>query len=309
MAGTVGVMVLVSLPDQSWIDDLGPIDGVEMLVWDPREDPPDDDIEVMVAPYLDEGQAAAALAEKPSVRLLQLLTAGYDSVAGRMPEGVALANARGLHDTATAELALGLIIAAQRRIDDAVRHQATGEWTDLTFAPGLADRQVTLVGYGSVGAAVVRRLLACEADVTAVASRARDGDDLVDQVHGIDELPDLLPGTEILVVVTPLTEHTRHLVDDETLAALPDDALVVNVGRGPVLDTDAALRHAGRLRFALDVTDPEPLPPEHPLWSAPGVLITPHVGGASQAFRPRALALLREQLTRLGRGEEPLHLV
>ena len=134
-----------------------------------------------------------------------------------------------------------------------------------------------------------------------MASRPRSGDDLVPAVHGIDDLPDLLPEHDVVVVVVPLTESTRGLVDDSFLSALADDSLVVNVARGQVADTDALLRHAGRLRLALDVTDPEPLPQDHPLWTAPGVLITPHVGGVSTAFRPRAVRMLREQLGR-GRG-------
>jgi phosphoglycerate dehydrogenase-like enzyme len=138
--------------------------------------------------------------------------------------------------------------------------------------------------------------------VTAVASHGRD-DDLVGRVHGIDELAGLLPEQDVVVVLVPLSDATRGLLDDDTLALLPDGALVVNVARGPVLDTGAVLRHAGRLRFALDVTDPEPLPDRHPLWDAPGVLITPHVAGGTTAMLPRIAALVRAQLVRLVAGE------
>ena len=135
--------------------------------------------------------------------------------------------------------------------------------------PSLAGSRVLIVGYGSVGRAIARRFDAFEVTLTAVASRARAGDDLVDAVHGIDELPELLPDQDVVVVIVPLNDSTHRLVDEAFLEAMPDGSLLVNVARGPVADTDALVRHAGRLRIALDVTDPEPLPDGHPLWSAP----------------------------------------
>jgi phosphoglycerate dehydrogenase-like enzyme len=164
---------------------------------------------------------------------------------------------------------------------------------------------VLVIGYGSVGRAVVQRLLPFEVEVTAVASRAREGDDLVAAVHGGDELPQLLPRHDVVIVIVPLSEATRGLVDATFLAAMPDGALLVNVARGPVVDTDALLAEtsSGRLLAALDVTDPEPLPPDHPLWTSPGVLVSPHVGGATSAFRPRAVRLLRGQLRAYAAGE------
>lgn len=144
-----------------------------------------------------------------------------------------------------------------------------------------------------------------------MASRARVGDDLVQQIHGTDELADLLPHQDVVIVVVPLSDATRYLVGAQFLSALPDDSLVVNVARGAVIDTDALIREcaSGRLTAALDVTDPEPLPQGHPLWSTRGVLITPHVGGATTAFQPRALSFLRAELTRFGLGEELSHVV
>jgi phosphoglycerate dehydrogenase-like enzyme len=142
-----------------------------------------------------------------------------------------------------------------------------------------------------------------------VPPRARDEGNV--HVHGIDELPALLPDAEIVVIGTPLTDATRHLVDDAFLSALPDGALVVNIARGAVADTDAVLKHAraGRLRFALDVTDPEPLPQGHPLFTLPNVLISPHIGGASTAMMPRMARLLRRQIERMLAGEPPLNVV
>lgn len=302
-------MTVVSFPDPSWRDDVGPLDGIEPVLWDPREPVPDRPVEVVIAPYLRPAAELAAVAGMPSVRLVQLLTAGFDGALEAVPDTVAVANAAGVHDASTAELAVGLALAALRGIPEAVRAGDRGEWLRMAGRRALADRRVLIVGYGSVGRAIAARLRPFEVGITAVASRARVGDDLVERVHGALDLPDLLPAHDVVILAVPLTDATRGLVGEDFLAAVPDGALVVNVARGQVADTDAVMRHAGRLAFALDVTDPEPLPADHPLWSAPDVLITPHVGGATSAFRPRAVALLRDQLARLADGRPPLHLV
>ena len=153
------------------------------------------------------------------------------------------------------------------------------------------------------------RLAPFEVELTVVASRARVEDGM--PVHGVDELAELLPSTEILIVTLPGGESTRHIVDDGVLSALPDGALLVNVGRGALIDTDALVDHVarGRLRSALDVTDPEPLPEDHPLWSLPGSLVVPHVGGASSAMKPRTVRLIRNQIKRMLGGEPPLNVV
>ena len=301
--------LVASFPDEQWLDAVGPVDGVTSVVWAPEGPVPEEDVDVYVAPYMGGPDQVAVVAEKPSVRLVQLLSAGYDNVVPVLPEGVALANAAGVHDDSTAELAVGLALASLRGIDDAARDMTKGEWPGRRVRRSLADSRVLVVGYGSIGRAIARRLGSFEVSLTAVASRARGGDDLVERVHGIDELPGLLPDHDVVVLVVPLTDDTRHLVDDDFLSALADGSLVVNVARGPVVDTDAMLRHAGRLSFALDVTDPEPLPADHPLWSAPGVLVTPHVGGVTTAFRPRAVRLLRRQLEALVGGGDPLDVV
>ncbi|GAB3585792.1 2-hydroxyacid dehydrogenase [Calidifontibacter terrae] len=291
-------VTVVSLPQANFIEALGDLPGIELVEWDMTGPAPRDDIELVVPPYLSDPRRLARLAEVGSLRAVQLATAGYEHALPYLPSGVALANGRGVHDTSTAELAIGLAIAAQRGIAESVRAAEKGEWLRMAGRPSLADREVLVVGYGSIGREIVRRMDVLEAHCTVVASRARAGDDLVDTVHGIDELPDLLPAAEVVVLILPLTDASRHLVDDTFLAALPDDALIVNVARGGVVDTDALVRAcaSGRIRAALDVTDPEPLPQDHPLWTTPGVLITPHIGGASTAFDPRLLRLLREQL-------------
>jgi phosphoglycerate dehydrogenase-like enzyme len=246
------------------------------------------------------------------VRVVQTLTAGVDhmlpAVPG-LPAGAVLCNAGELHNTSTAELALALALAAQRDIPGAVRAQDEGRWTPA-IRPSLADRRVLIVGYGGIGAAIEDRLRPFEvAEVIRVASRARTGER--GPVHGVDELPGLLPRAEIVIFTTPLTEATRGLADAGFLARMPDGALLINVARGAVVDTRALLAEtaSGRLRAALDVTDPEPLPADHPLWRTPGVLITPHVGGPSTAFRPRAERLLHAQLARFAANEPLRHIV
>ncbi|GAA2464112.1 2-hydroxyacid dehydrogenase [Streptomyces macrosporus] len=258
-------------------------------------------------PYL-KGQAVAVrpLAHMANVRVVQTLTAGVDHMEPALPQlprGALLCNARGVHETSTAELALTLALAALRDIPGFVRAQDAGEWRQ-GFRPALADRTALIVGYGSIGGAIEERLVPFEPGaVLRVARTARTAPR--GPVHALADLPRLLPEADVVFLVTPLTEATRGLVDASFLARMKDGALLVNVARGAVVDTDALLAEleAGRLRAALDVTDPEPLPPGHPLWRAPGVLITPHVGGPSSAFAPRARRLLRAQVRRFAAGE------
>ncbi len=300
--------LIVSVPDARLANAVGDLpDGVELLEWDFESAPPRPHIDLVVPPYMGASNKLGRLAEVSS-RLVQSQSIGYDGVDELLPEGVTFANASTVHETATAELALALTLAAQRGLPEFVRNAESGTWKSRML-PGLADRRVLILGYGGVGRAIEDRLLPFETTVVRVASRARTDDR--GTVHGVDELPDLLPEVDILVVVTPLTPATTGLVDEALLSALPDGALVVNVGRGPVADTDALVRHAteGRIRLALDVTDPEPLPQDHPLWSLPNVLISPHVGGASGAMLPRMAALVRRQIDHLLADEEPENIV
>lgn len=300
--------LVVSVPEQDYADRLADLtaDGrVELVVWDMHgPHPRGAEIRFAVVPYMTRLRLAEVTPGLDALEALQLQSAGYEQFADDVPPGVALCNAAGVHDASTAELALALALASIREIPEFAAAQARGEWKPLVLRRSLADRRVLVLGYGNIGRAVVRRLLPFEVSVTAVASRARAGDDLVDAVHGIDELPDLLPEHDVVVVIVPLTDATRGLVDAKVLALLPDGAVVVNVARGPVVDTDALVAECatGRLRAGLDVTDPEPLPAEHPLWTTPGVLLTPHVGGATDAMRPRAIALVRRQVEALRDG-------
>ncbi len=295
----------MTLPDRSWLDGLGPVEGLEIVPWDLHATPARaDEIEVVVPPYLDSAVDLSHLAALPLLSVVQLLTAGYESVAPHVPDGIRLCNAAGVHDASTAELALALTLASLRGIPEFVVAQQDSTWLPIREWPALADRKVLVVGYGNVGRAIVERLLPFEVDVAVVASRSRDGDDLVEIVHGIDELPQLLPAADVVILIVPLTASTTGLADAAFLAAMPDGSLLVNVARGKVVDTDALLAEtrSGRLRAALDVTDPEPLPADHPLWQTPGVLVSPHVGGASSAFLPRARRLVRAQLEAYAAG-------
>lgn len=253
------------------------------------------DVEFFVTPYATTPEALVVTAQMPQLKVMQTLTAGFEHALPYLPEGVTLCNATGVHDASTAELALALMLASLRRIPEFVRAQDQHEWRPGAYE-SLADKHVLIVGYGSIGAAIERRLLPFETTVTRVARTARPSDD----VHGVADLMSLLPHADVVVLVTPLTPQTRHLVDDDFLQRMKPGALLVNVARGGVVDTDALARALGthHIAAALDVTDPEPLPPDHPLWSAPGLLISPHVGGNTSAFFPRARKLVHEQVAR-----------
>ena len=297
-------MPLISLPDQEWIDLVGPVGGVETVPWNMMQEPPrGDEITFVVPPYFAPSEWGR-LASLPALRVVQLLSAGYDNVLSAIPAGVRLANAAGVHDASTAELAVTLTLSSLRGIPEFVAAQGRSQWLSLGFRPALADKRVLILGYGGIGVAIARRLSAFEVKLTAVASRARGGDELVASVHGVDELPTLLSENDVVIVIVPLSEATTGLVDRDFLASMRDGALLVNVSRGKVVDTDALVEAAGsgRITVALDVTDPEPLPADHPLWRMPGVLISPHVGGATSAFAPRAVALLREQIAAFAQG-------
>ncbi|MEV0094053.1 2-hydroxyacid dehydrogenase [Streptomyces sp. NPDC050738] len=277
--------------------------------WDGAPEYPTDPAECAfyVVPYM----KGASVAMRPlrtmqSVRAVQTLSAGTDHVQpglqGLHP-GISLCNARGVHEASTAELALALTLASLRGIPGFVEGQRQERWRS-GFYPALADKSVLIIGYGSIGAAIEDRLAPFEcARVVRVARSARET--ARGQVHPIDALPELLPEADVVILSTPLTEDTKGLAGAGFLARMKDGALLVNVSRGPVVDTKALLAEleSGRITAALDVTDPEPLPAGHPLWHAPGCLISPHVGGSTSAFLPRAKRLLAAQLTRFAAAE------
>ena len=249
-------------------------------------------------PYLSGPASLDVTQSMPALEVVQLPTAGFDGVLERVPPEVTVCNARGVHDSATAELAVALAIAGRRGFAEFGRAAAEHRWADGRF-PGLADSRVAIVGYGSIGQAIHRRLAGFEVDVTGFSRTGSNGSEPV------ASLPDLIGQFDVVVVVAPLTEETRGLVDAELLARMRDGALLVNVARGPLVDTDALVAElrSGRLRAALDVVDPEPLPPDHPLWDLSGCLLTPHVGGNTGAFEPRIRRLVAEQLAAHAAGE------
>ncbi|MCX5194190.1 2-hydroxyacid dehydrogenase [Streptomyces sp. NBC_00249] len=284
-------------------------DSLSYRHWDGEDTFPADpaDCVFYVTPYM-KSQAVTLrpFPRMPALQVVQTLTAGIDNILGGLadlPAGVRLCNARGVHEASTAELALTLTLASLRGIPGMVRGQDREEWHG-GFYEALADRSVLIVGYGSIGAAVEDRLLPFECGpVTRVARSARTAPH--GPVHALADLPRLLPDADVVILCTPLTEDTRGLAGAAFLGRMKDGALLVNVSRGPVVDTKSLLSEleSGRLHAALDVTDPEPLPAGHPLWHAPNVLITPHVGGSSSAFEPRAKRLVARQLTRFAAGE------
>lgn len=305
--------LVVSLPsDKGLRAALGEVEGVEFVEWDLDGPPPREAIDIVVPPYQGGAERLAAIAQVET-RLVQWQSIGYNDVARYLPAGLPFANAATVHETATAELALALALASQRGIPEFVRAGDQHHW-ELEVRPSLADRRVLLVGYGGIGKAIEARLAGFEVELTRVARSARTERNLAGEevaVHGLDELPALLGDAEILMLAVPLTDGTNGLIDAGVLAALPDGALIVNVARGPVVTTDALVAElqAGRLRAALDVTDPEPLPAEHPLWACPNVLITPHVGGDSSAMTRRVTALILRQVERMRAGEAPENLI
>ena len=281
-------------------------DGIEVDCYRADgDDMPDSiaEVEFYVLPYMTGAEVLERAGEMSSLRVIQTLTAGVENFLPHVPDGVTLCNAAGVHDASTAEMAVALILASGRHLDSFARQQPEGRWQQI-FGRSLADRKVLIVGYGNIGPAIERRLAGFEvASITRVARRPRTEPV---EVHAQDDLDRLLPDAEVVILIAPHTPETEKMMNAERLARLPDGALVVNVARGALVDTEALLAEtgSGRLRAALDVTDPEPLPPDHPLWRTPGVLIVPHVGGASSAFFPRADRLVAAQLRRFASGED-----
>ncbi|MET8340367.1 2-hydroxyacid dehydrogenase [Streptosporangium canum] len=288
------------VPSKAAVDVLSDLPDVECVVYDGTGPVPDgaEEVEVWVPPLLTVAGLPELLGRMPRLRLLQTVTAGVDAYRPHLPEGAVLCNARGVHDAGTAEWAVGAMIAVMREFPGFAGAQREGEWT-YHHTGVLADSTVLIIGYGSIGEALERRLDGFEVDVVRVARTAR-GD-----VHGQDELPELLPRADVVVLLVPSTPATTGLVDADFLSAMKDGAVLVNAARGAVVDTDALVAELrkGRILAALDVTDPEPLPAGHPLWTAPGVFITPHVAGSTPASGRRLLRLLRSQLLRYLAGE------
>ena len=231
------------------------------------------------------------------LRVIQSTSAGVDFLIGRVPEHVMVCNARGVYDAPLGEWVVGAILAMERGLVQSRDAQARREWAAIE-PPELSGRRVVILGLGSIGSAIADRLRPFGVELIGVGRTARDG------VRGLAELDDVLPGAQILVNMLPLTSQTTGFLDARRLGLLPDGALVVNAGRGRTIETAALVDElqTGRIRAALDVTDPEPLPPDHPLWGLPNVLVSPHMAGDSPASTRRAFELAGDQVRRFAAG-------
>jgi phosphoglycerate dehydrogenase-like enzyme len=278
------------------------LEGIEVVaIPDRPADAPDlERVEALVPPF-DRELLGAVLPRMSALRLVQVLSAGVEWIDGLVPPGVTLCNARGSRDVAVAEWVVAAILYDAQDLGRADAQRRAGVWDSWTPRE-VAGTTALVVGHGAIGRALEPRLRALEMDVVGITRSGRAG------TRTTGELPDLLPGADVVVLLAPLTEETRCLADAGFLAAMRPGALLVNGGRGGLVDTDAlvaALRD-GRLRAAVDVTEPEPLPDGHPLWASPGLLLTPHQAGDTQRAAQRAEDIVRDQLRRLARGE-PLH--
>lgn len=279
---------VVMLP--SWLEP--DVSGLEYVFWDHGEPLPDcSRVTAFVPPYMPTSGDVAVAAQMPRLRVVQALMAGVDGMIAHLP-GVEVRRAVGVHDTSTAELAVGLMIASLRGIDVAAQDMTGGRWRHVR-RPSLADSRVGIVGWGGVGQAIARRLEPFEVEVLGFSRSGRG-------CLPVAEFDVMLPTLDVVALSLPLTPEP--FMNARRLAAMHDGALLVNVGRGALVDTQALMQEAPRIIAALDVTDPEPLLPDHPLWQTPGVLITPHVGGDSEAFVPRARAMVHEFLLQLAAG-------
>jgi phosphoglycerate dehydrogenase-like enzyme len=238
------------------------------------------------------------------LRLIQLLNAGVEAWLPHVPDGVLLANCRGAHGGSTAEWVVAVLLSIYRDLSAFDLARRERRW-DYHHTDTLQGKRILVIGAGDLGQQVRRRLEPFDTSVTLVGTVARD------DVRGVRELPELLGDFDAVIVVVPVTTRTIGMVDAEFLAGMADGAVLVNAARGQVVDTDALLAElrSERLLAALDVTDPDPLPPDHPLWTAPGLVLTPHVAGSCRGSLDRAYAVAAEGIERFVRGERPNNLV
>jgi phosphoglycerate dehydrogenase-like enzyme len=288
----------VLVPNGPMRRELDPLpEGIE-LVTDPAPD-----VEFVVLSFEIADRLPGLFDELPGLRVVQSLSAGVDWLLPKVPAGIIVCRAVGVHDAPVSEWVVAAILAMQRRLPAFIEFQRRAEWNRSGAEPATIDdlegHTVLVVGHGSIGRALAARLAPFGARVVGVARHARD------DAQPVSALPDLLPQADVVVNLLPLTPDTQKFVDAAFLARMKTGALFVNAGRGKTVDTDAlveALR-SGRIRAALDVTDPEPLPGDHPLWSMPNVLITPHVAGAVARWEPRGYRFAGEQLRRYATGQ------
>jgi phosphoglycerate dehydrogenase-like enzyme len=245
------------------------------------------------------GRPALELTKKmPNLKVLQMPNAGYDDALEFVREGITLCNGRSIHDDSTAELAVGLTIASLRGFPDFVRNQDKSSWVHVKNK-SINDRRIGIIGFGSIGSTIAKMLSGFSVEIVPFTQSGRDN------TTAISDLDKHLPTLDVVILILPLTAESKHLFNAKRLSLMKDGALLVNVARGPIVDTDALVKelNSGRITAAVDVTDPEPLPSDHPLWQAKGVLISPHVGGNTTAFEKRARKLIESQLNLLAEGK------
>jgi phosphoglycerate dehydrogenase-like enzyme len=299
-------VITVLVPDDFGMTALAGIDGLELVRFDADGPLPPEaaKADVLIPGFLAQHKTVGLIEALPNLKLVQLLSAGAERFLGLLPERIQLSICRGAHGGSTAEWVVGVLLAIYRELLPFEQFRKERHW-DQHVTDTLQDKRVLVIGAGDLGQQLKRRLDAFDAHTSLVGNRARDG------VHGRDELPQLLPNYDAVVLMMPVTPETTGMVDAAFLAKMADGAIIVNAARGQVLVTDALLAElqSGRLRAALDVTDPEPLPPDHPLWSAPNLLLTPHVAGSVTGHRERAYAIVAAELARFAAGKEPENLV
>jgi phosphoglycerate dehydrogenase-like enzyme len=293
--------------------------GIELIRL-PRELDHDVDIDVWIPdPY--PTRNTQIIPHLRGVKLVLSLMAGTEWIPAAMGPHVTICNARGAHNISTAEWTLSAILAMLKHFPLFLDIQRSGEWkrrfeasaeyaaisgdTRPHYPPvmleELTGKSVLMVGYGSIGKEIERMLSPFDVMLTRLARTARENP----TVHGVEELDALLPKAEVIVLILPSTSETRWLIDARQFSLMQQGALLVNAARGPIVNTDALVEalQSGKIRAALDVTDPEPLPLGHPLWKCPNLLITPHVGGSSPEFARRSLKIAADELRRYMAGE------
>jgi phosphoglycerate dehydrogenase-like enzyme len=280
--------------------------NVDAIPYEPGEPWPSEHVDatVVVVGYEHAPATGARFGELPRLRLVQTLNAGYEQWLPLVPRGVMLSNGRGAHGGSSAEWVVAALLAIYRELETFGMHQSEGVWRPKD-TDTLIGKRVVVLGAGDLAVNLAARLTPFETEVTLVGRQARPG------VRALTDIDGLLPSADVVVAMLPGDQSTHRLIDAEFLAKLRDGAVVVNAGRGGTVDTEALLAEltSGRLRAALDVTDPEPLPKGHPLWSAPGLLLTPHVAGSTVGAWERAWAVALRQIDVFARGGRPPNVV
>jgi len=263
-----------------------------------------DAVTVYIPKYMGGVKSLEVMQQMPNLKLVQLLTAGYEDALKFLPKNVALANARGVHDLSTAELTLALTLASRSGVANYIKGQQAETWI-RDVRGSIINSAVAIVGYGSIGQEIAKVFSPFTSNITGFTRSGSNGTKL------ISELDELLPEYDIVVLITPLTDETKGLFDAKRISLMKPGALLVNMARGQVVVTDdlVSALNQGKIYAAVDVTDPEPLPAGHPMWSAKNLIISPHVGGNSSTFPSRAKQLISTQLGNMAAGKQPINIV